>query len=60
MDFILASSSPRRKELLNLVGIDPLVICPDIKENLIDGESLKSSWKGSRLRKPGVLTGTPI
>ncbi len=41
MDFILASSSPRRKELLNLVGIDPLVISPDIKENLIDGESLE-------------------
>ena len=41
MDFILASSSPRRKELLNLVGIDPLVICPDIKEKIIDGESLE-------------------
>ena len=45
MDFILASSSPRRKELLNLVGIDPLVICPDIRENIIDGESLEKFLK---------------
>jgi septum formation protein len=45
MDFILASSSPRRRELLNLVGIEPVVIFPDTREQMIDGESLGNFLK---------------
>jgi septum formation protein len=45
MDFILASSSPRRRELLNLVGIEPVVLFPDIREQMIDGESLRNFLK---------------
>lgn len=45
MKFILASSSPRRKELLSLVGISPLVLFPDVEEHILDGESLKDFLK---------------
>jgi septum formation protein len=36
---ILASGSPRRKELLSRLGHEFSVIAPDIDENVIDGES---------------------
>lgn len=38
MRFILASSSPRRLELLQLVGIGPLVIVPQADETMKTGE----------------------
>jgi septum formation protein len=36
---ILASGSPRRKELLSRLGYEFGVVAPDIDENVIDGES---------------------
>lgn len=41
MKIILASASPRRRELLQLVGIDPEVIAPQIDEEIRPGESLE-------------------
>jgi len=40
MKFILASSSPRRKELLKLVGIYPQIIVPMVEENRLPQESI--------------------
>jgi septum formation protein len=40
--FILASSSPRRKELLRLVGTDPLILIPEVDEQRHAGESLET------------------
>lgn len=40
MEFILASSSPRRKALLKLVGIEPRIIVPTVDENRKPGESI--------------------
>lgn len=45
MRVILASSSPRRKELLGLLGVQPEIIVPDIKENFESGESIDSFIK---------------
>ncbi len=39
MNVILASGSPRRRELLKLVGLDPQVIIPDIAETPRTGET---------------------
>jgi len=38
MRFILASSSPRRLELLQLIGIEPLVVVPEADESMKAGE----------------------
>ncbi|MCP5104866.1 MAG: septum formation protein Maf [bacterium] len=40
LNLILASSSPRRKELLKLVGIEPRIIVPHVDENQRPGESI--------------------
>lgn len=40
--FILASSSPRRKELLKLVGIEPRIIIPRVDESIKPGESIET------------------
>ena len=32
MKIVLASASPRRKELLQLIGLNPEIIIPDIDE----------------------------
>ncbi|NIO80984.1 MAG: septum formation protein Maf [Candidatus Aminicenantes bacterium] len=40
--FILASSSPRRKELLKLLGIEPRIIIPTVDESMKPGESIES------------------
>ena len=40
--FILASSSPRRKELLKLVGIEPRIIIPTVDESIKPGESIET------------------
>ncbi len=39
MKLVLASASPRRRELLRMIGLDPEVIPPDIEEKLQPGES---------------------
>lgn len=38
MKLVLASASPRRKELLQMIGLDPQVIIPDIDEMVRPGE----------------------
>ncbi|UCH92475.1 MAG: septum formation protein Maf [Candidatus Aminicenantes bacterium] len=40
--FILASSSPRRRELLKLVGISPQIIIPTVDEGIKPGESIET------------------
>jgi septum formation protein len=42
MRLILASSSPRRKELFKLLGIEAEIIIPTVDENRLPGESIKS------------------
>jgi len=39
MKIVLASASPRRKELLQLIGLNPEIIIPDVDEILKPGES---------------------
>jgi nucleoside triphosphate pyrophosphatase len=39
--FILASSSPRRKELLKLVGIEPQILIPEVDESRLPGEDIE-------------------
>ena len=39
MKIVLASASPRRRELLQLIGLDPAVIIPDIDEMIRPGET---------------------
>jgi septum formation protein len=39
MKVVLASMSPRRKELLQLIGLAPEVIAPDIEEAVLPGET---------------------
>jgi len=39
MELILASSSPRRKELLELIGIKPEILIPAVNEKLESNES---------------------
>lgn len=40
--FILASSSPRRKELLKLLGITPEIIIPEVDETRKPGEAIEA------------------
>ncbi len=40
MKVVLASASPRRKELLQLIGLDPEIIPPDIDEALRPAEAI--------------------
>lgn len=48
---ILASSSPRRKELLSLAGVTFEVKIPDVDESLVPGESPKKMVKRLSLEK---------
>jgi len=41
MRIILASASPRRKELLQLIGLSPEVIPPEIEEQIRPGEAIE-------------------
>jgi septum formation protein len=41
MKIILASASPRRRELLNLIGIRPEIRIPSINEEILPGEPLE-------------------
>lgn len=38
---ILASSSPRRRELLRLIGLEPEIIIPSVEEEIAAGESVE-------------------
>lgn len=40
MRIILASSSPRRKELLSLIGLSPEIMVPNLDEKMQPGESV--------------------
>ncbi len=40
MEFILASSSPRRKELLRLLGLQPRILIPEADERRLEGEGV--------------------
>lgn len=40
--FILASSSPRRKDLLRLVGIEPRILIPSVDESMRHGETVET------------------
>jgi septum formation protein len=51
MNFILASSSPRRRELLNLVGIRPRVIVPTVDESSKPGEPMEAFIRRVTLAK---------
>ncbi|MEN8152684.1 MAG: Maf family protein [Acidobacteriota bacterium] len=48
---ILASSSPRRLELLKLINIDPVVLEPDIDENIMNTESVHEFVKRVSIEK---------
>lgn len=37
-DVVLASSSPRRRELLAGLGVAPRIVAPDVDETVLDGE----------------------
>ncbi len=54
--FILASSSPRRKELLKLVGIDPRIIIPRVDESMKPGESIETFLRRVTLAKGEAVT----
>jgi septum formation protein len=49
--FILASSSPRRKELLKLVGIQPRVIVPEVDERRAAGETVEDFLRRVTIEK---------
>ena len=51
MDIILASSSPRRKELLKLVGIEPRIIIPTTDESIKTGESVQTFLRRVTIEK---------
>lgn len=54
-EFILASSSPRRRELLTLLGIIPEIIKPDVDETFLPGESI-----GEFLRRVTIEKGKAV
>lgn len=45
MKLILASASPRRRDLLELIGIHPLIVVPSIDESRRGGEDLETFVK---------------
>jgi septum formation protein len=55
MNFILASSSPRRRELLKLLGIVPQIIVPQVDENIHPGESIETF-----LRRVSIAKGEAV
>ena len=52
---VLASSSPRRKALLNLLGIEPEVVIPNIEEVRRDGEAPRAYVERLAREKAGVV-----
>jgi septum formation protein len=55
MKLVLASSSPRRKELLRLLGIEPQIIVPIVDENRRAGESIKTFLQRVAVSKGEVV-----
>lgn len=55
MRVILASASPRRKELLQLIGLVPEVIAPDIGEAALPGEAIDAF-----LRRVAIAKGIEV
>jgi septum formation protein len=51
MKLVLASASPRRKELLQLIGLIPEVIPPDIEESARPGEAIDDFLKRVTIAK---------
>lgn len=41
MKIILASASPRRRELLKLIGLNPEIRIPEISESMVPGEAIE-------------------
>ncbi len=52
---VLASSSPRRKALLNLLGIEPEVVIPNIEEVRREGEAPKAYVERLAREKASVV-----
>jgi len=65
MNFILASSSPRRKDLLKQIGIEPLILSPEVDETKHPDETTETFIrrvtisKGEAVYKPEYFN-TPI
>jgi septum formation protein len=55
MKIILASSSPRRRELLQLIGLEPQVVVPKVSERMEEGEAV-----GEFLRRVTLLKGESV
>jgi len=55
MKVVLASASPRRKELLQLIGLSPEVIAPDIEEAALPGEGIDAF-----LRRVAIAKGIAV
>ncbi|MBN2346298.1 MAG: septum formation protein Maf [Candidatus Aminicenantes bacterium] len=55
MNVVLASASPRRKELLQMIGIQPQVLPPDIEEILHPGEAIEEF-----LRRVAIAKGIAV
>ena len=55
MKLVLASSSPRRKELLRLLGIEPQIIVPTVDENRRAGESINTFLQRVAVSKGEVV-----
>lgn len=55
MDIILASSSPRRQELLKLLGIQPRIMIPTVDEEIKPGEPVETF-----LRRVAIAKGRAV
>ena len=56
MDIILASSSPRRKRILETLGLRFKIVTPDIDESILDGEKpIEYARRVSLLKAEKVL-----
>lgn len=72
MKFILASSSPRRRELLKLIGIEPEIIIPEVDESRLPGEAVpdflrrvatakgQAVWKENHFDTPVISSDTIV
>jgi septum formation protein len=60
MDIILASSSPRRKELLKLLGIEPRIIIPTVDEGIKPGEPVKTFLRRVAIAKGRAVYSEPF
>lgn len=54
---VLASASPRRRELLCRLGIEPVVVHPDIDESALDDESAVDHVRRLALAKAAAVVG---